>query len=97
MRAFNAENIPKPQGDFTFVEKLSWPVTIEIGCGVGKHPLQWAKENPDKQMVAIERTKEKFRKFENSYVEAGSPENLFIVHGDAVAWVAHFVPPAMIL
>lgn len=55
---------------------------LEIGCGVGYHPLQWALANADKKILAFERTTEKYEKAQRRFLNHGSPENLLIVHGD---------------
>jgi len=37
--------------------------TLEIGCGVGWHAITMAQRHPDWQILAVERTHEKYRKF----------------------------------
>lgn len=64
------------------------PLVVEIGCGVGLHPIQYATEFPQKNVVAIERTSEKFARFKGRIDH--HPElhrNLCAVHADAV----HFI------
>ena len=67
---------------------------LEIGCGVGLHPLRYAMKNPDHRIVAVERTKEKFEKFFRRYVNHDCPKNLFPVHADAEAVFNHYVADA---
>lgn len=69
------------------------PLDIEIGCGVGFHPLKYARENPDRQLVAFERTAEKFAKFAGRLKNHPPLPNLIPVHGDAVPWIAHAIKP----
>lgn len=61
------------------------PLVVEIGCGVGLHPIRYATEFPEKNVVAIERTEEKFSRFASRM--DGHPqlhERLAAVHGDAI-------------
>lgn len=88
MRIFKTDSIPMPRSQ---VVAPSHKFDLEIGCGVGLHPLQYAKANPDRTLVAIERTAEKFEKFQRRFRGNGSPENLILVHDDAVHWVTHRV------
>ena len=97
MRPFDPFKVPTPEGDFRFVLGLKLPFVVEIGCGVGKHPLSWAASNLDSHIVAIEKTNEKFRKFKNNFDKLGQPANLFPVHADAVLWVSKFVKEETIL
>lgn len=39
------------------------PLVVEIGCGVGLHPIRYASEFPEKNIIAIERTGDKFSRF----------------------------------
>lgn len=99
MRTFQVEKqIPPPESPaldrFRCLGDV--PVDLEIGCGVGWHPIRYAQENPERVLVAIEQTTEKFTKFD-ARVEANrrlgrSLENLIPIHADAVAWVTAFVP-----
>src|SRR5688572_18918623 len=67
----------------TLNENTNSNLSIEIGCGVGMHPLRYALANLDKKILAIERTTEKFKKFLQRYKNHGSPENLFPVQAEA--------------
>lgn len=58
------------------------PIYVEIGCGVGLHPIQFAKKNSDKYLLAFERTPEKFAKASQRYLNNGSPKNLKLINGD---------------
>ena len=88
MREFKKDLVPKPRDSRTFYYP-SMPLFIEIGCGVGLSPIQFSQANPNKYLVAIERTQEKFEKFERRYDTHGKPENLYPVFGDAVPWITH--------
>ncbi len=45
------------------LKTLNMPLDIEIGCGVGMHPLLYASAHPERFLIAIEKTREKFGKF----------------------------------
>lgn len=92
MRHFDPKKIPSPP-DFQKIKiNPAHPLDVEIGCGVGFHPLQYARKNPDRQLVAIERTKEKFEKFLGRIEHHPKLPNLIPIHGDAIAWIVHGIP-----
>ncbi len=66
---------------------------IEIGCGVGFHPIDYAKNNPERLLVAIEKTSEKFAKFLGRLEKHPQIKNVVPVHTNAIWWVAHYVKP----
>lgn len=86
IRKFNGSYLPCPQSCFSFDEDQKY--SIEIGAGVGLHACVFAKNNPDFQHIAIERTKEKFKKL-NNRCEKESLDNLFAFHDDGVNWLYH--------
>ncbi len=94
IRKFNKEKVPLPPFDtkslINFIQ-ASAHLSVEIGCGAGLHPLQWSKSHPSRQLLAIEKTKEKFRKFQARYIESGSPANLFPLHAHAVSIITHLI------
>lgn len=65
---------------------------IEIGCGVGLHPLQRSMAYPDRHLIAIEHTQEKYQSFNRRFEKHGSPVNLLPVHANAITWIDSFVP-----
>ncbi len=71
-------------------------VTLEIGCGVGLHPIQACLKNPQHFRVAIEHTSEKFARFWSrveSHRKAGKTlENLLPLHANAIEWVVRRTP-----
>ena len=91
MRTFLPSKIPRPKKIDCL--PLSFPAEIEIGAGVGLHAIQRCLSNPDIQLVAIEKTKKKYEKMKRRWENNGAPQNLKLVHAEARAWVAHFVPP----
>lgn len=78
---------PAPGSDF-----FTGPLDLEIGCGVGFHPLRHSKLQPERKIIAIEHTREKFEKFERRRLRHGSPPNLLAVHANAITWVHQFLP-----
>jgi len=69
-------------------------IDLEIGCGVGLHPISRAKEFPDRHLIAIEHTSEKFNKFASRMARHPELKNILPVHADAVQFVSSFVPDA---
>lgn len=96
-RLFQLNKIHAPR-DFQPFSAEFWQtknICLEIGAGKGKHALQFAKSNPDKILIAIERTQEKFLAMQKQANLANLP-NLYIIHADAIAWISHAVPPKSI-
>ncbi|WP_210009337.1 class I SAM-dependent methyltransferase [Aquirhabdus parva] len=98
MRMFRPEVFKAPR-DFErpdYFERLSddssLKVALEIGAGVGLHALTFAAQNPEVHLFAIERTAEKYQKFEQSHT-IQPLVNLTSIHADAIPWVIHAVPP----
>ena len=87
IRPFSAEKVPLPP-DFRPL-RFSAPLDVEIGCGVGMHSLRYARENPGRQLLAFERTAEKFQKFSGRLKNHEPLPNLLPVHGDAIPWITH--------
>lgn len=59
-------------------------VVIEIGCGVGWHPIQYSRTYPEKTMLAFERTRSKFSRFEARLAGHAPAPNLIPINGDAI-------------
>jgi tRNA (guanine-N7-)-methyltransferase len=97
-RLFRPEKVLKPKSldQFKLPSELSLPLDIEIGCGVGWHPIQYAKSNPDRFLVAIEHTREKFEKFRSRVANNQKFENLLPVHANAIAWITYSLAPASV-
>ncbi len=73
-------------------QPLATHLALEIGAGVGLHALSFAKAHPEVTLYAIERTAEKYQKFQQSFLAAPLP-NLLPIHADAIPWVVHALPP----
>ena len=78
VRSFSAGTIPKPRFPFEFDFVSTGLLDIEIGCGVGMHPLRYAKENPSRTLLAIEHTRTRFNTFKRSSI---SSKKLFSATG----------------
>lgn len=92
-RLFQIDKIRHPR-DFVAMPSDFWQsdnLCLEIGAGKGKHALQFASQNPNCQLIAIERTAEKFTAMQKLANHAHLP-NLTVIHADAIAWVTHAVP-----
>lgn len=91
MRQFKPEKLFKPR-DFIKPE-LTDNCYLEIGAGRGLHAVQFTQANPDKQLIAIERTRVKFEDFAKR-AKTDALNNLAPIHADAIPWVVHGLPPA---
>ena len=87
-RPFLADRVPAPVNGVDFHDPQQ-PLDIEIGCGVGLHPIQYAQAHPERYLVAIEQTREKFAKFQRRFTRHHDLPNLLPVHANAIAWVTH--------
>ncbi len=92
MRAFDKTNIPKPDVKVDIPTNYS-NLDIEIGCGVGFHPIDYAKNNPERLLIAIEKTKEKFDKFLGRLERHPKIKSVVPIHTNAVWWISHEVKP----
>lgn len=110
VRPFRKSQIAPPEhfADFRFPPgfgpESGKPLDVEIGCGVGWHPIRYALENSDRQLIAIEHTRERFEKFHLRWtrnqltqnVEPNRLTNLLPIHADAVRWITHALPPGSV-
>ena len=70
---------------------------VEIGCGVGWHPIQYATSFPDRNVLAIERTAKKFRSFAQRIETHTELHNrLCGVHADAVSFIDETLTESMV-
>ncbi len=95
-RAFQPEKLSAPR-NFSIPKIIQSdnkpPLVLEIGAGKGKHALSFAAENPDKHLIAIERTRNKFEAFTKLFNQQ-SLDNLTPVHADAIAWTVYAIAPS---
>ena len=92
IRQFQAQRMHAPR-DFISIE--NYPICVEIGAGKGKHALLFTAKNPEQQLVAIERTREKFIAMQKQHQLDGQ-KNLIPMHADALPWVVHALFPAQV-
>lgn len=88
-KPFKKDSVPHPKD-----EKHFSPATIqniEIGCGVGLHPIDYAKTHPEEHLVAIEHTRLKYEKFHRRF-QNHQLFNLLPLHENAISWITHKVP-----
>ena len=92
IRQFQAQRMHAPR-DFQAI--ANQPICVEIGAGKGKHALLFSASNPDKQLIAVERTREKFVAMQKQHGIEGQ-NNLQPIHADALPWVVHALFPAQV-
>ena len=95
IREFNVNALPV----FPEEQRLELPeppYDIEVGCGVGFHPIRYHLENPERTLVAIERTKERFDKFLRRVENHPTNEHLIAIRADALMWIVHHIPPGSV-
>ena len=91
LRPFRPDRVPLPKCDVDFPD-AGMEVDLEIGCGVGFHPIQRALNEPARQLIAIEHTKTRFSKLQGRLEGHPHIQNVIPVFDDAVSWVTHRVP-----
>lgn len=92
-RSFEAS---KKTGGKVSLDDDSRPLIVEIGAGKGMHACLYAKNNPEHDLIAIERTQNKFTAF-NNLVQSVSNEvvnldNILAVHADAIPYCVYALP-----
>lgn len=95
MRLFRPDALTVPRDFSPPILSTDRPTWLEIGAGVGMHALNCARQHPQIDLLAIERTAEKFHKFNQSFQQQAL-SNLRPIHADALPWVVHGLPPASI-
>ena len=92
IRQFQAQRMRAPR-DFQAINNS--PICVEIGAGKGKHALLFSQANPERALIAIERTREKFLAMQKQHQIEGQ-HNLTPVHADALPWVVHALFPRQV-
>ncbi len=72
---------------------LDRPLDLEIGCGAGYHPIQYALNHPHRNLIAIEKTVRKFTKFLVHFRKYPRLYNLYPIHANAISWIAKHIAP----
>ena len=92
IRQFQAQRMRAPR-DFKAIDNL--PICVEIGAGKGKHALLFTAEHPQDQLIALERTREKFEAMKKQH-QIEKQDNLTPIHADALPWVVHALYPQQV-
>ena len=92
IRQFQAQRMHAPRDFQTIANE---PICVEIGAGKGKHALLFSGQNPNKKLIAVERTREKFLAMQKQHDIEGQ-SNFQPVHADALPWVVHALFPAQV-
>ena len=89
-RIFKAHLVPRPQIQtqvpLLTQQNRNWE--LEIGAGDGEFSLNRASQDSSKNIIAIEKTRNQFKRF----TQKEKRPNLWFLHTNAVWWVTHFVP-----
>ncbi|MCM0606167.1 MAG: hypothetical protein KA715_08760 [Xanthomonadaceae bacterium] len=104
LRSFDPLKTPKPaiaQGLDAGLVRVYPRLEIEIGCGVGLHPIKRAALSQESLYVAIEHTRERYGKFERRLEnlrakDPGAIPNLIPIHANAISWISHHIEPASV-
>jgi tRNA (guanine-N7-)-methyltransferase len=93
IRRFDATTVPLPSaaGPAADFWDSTAPTDLEIGPGVGWHPITYAKNNPKRRVIGIEHSQARYESFARRHASHGLG-NLFPVHANAVHWITHHVP-----
>ncbi len=80
--------------------KSDLPLTVEVGCGAGYHPLAFVRANPRTRILAFERTTTKYEKanhrLRTHLAKSSEYERCLIIHGDAThLWSDLFLPKSL--
>lgn len=92
IRQFQAQRMHAPR-DFQPIENT--PICVEIGAGKGKHALLFSGLNAELQLIAVERTREKFVAMQKQHQIEGQ-SNLLPMHADALPWIVHALYPKQV-
>jgi len=92
IRQFQAQRIHAPRQFQAIAEQ---PICIEIGAGKGKHAVLFSQQHPELNLIAIERTREKYLAMQKQH-QLAPLNNLQVVHADAIAWTVHALFPAQV-
>ncbi len=94
MRLFKNPFVSDPiDSPFRVHKKDAQNLIVEIGCGVGLHPIQYAQQSPDDYIIAIEKTREKYLKFAGRVEHHPDIKNIYPVHANAQHWVPQNILP----
>jgi tRNA (guanine-N7-)-methyltransferase len=89
VRQFAPHRIPYPP--VGPVALPSGPICIEVGAGQGLFAVQFSQANPEKTLIAIERTQERFAKLHQRLIN-NHCQNVIPIRANAVNWITHCLP-----
>lgn len=92
IRQFQVQYLKAPR-DFNAINHPQ--IALEIGAGKGKHALQFAQQQPQMPLYAIERTREKYTVMQ-ALSTAAQLDTFYPIHADAIPWVVHALNPAQV-
>lgn len=96
-RAFRIDKLKPPRDysekDWQWIHDSDEPLILEIGAGKGKHAISYADNHPNTNIIAVERTLNKFQAFSKSVEDLNELKNLYPVHADVIAWSVFALPP----
>ncbi len=90
MRPFNAAAVPKPP--IGPVPLPNDPLFVEVGAGQGLFAVQFSRVHPEKKLIAIERTQERFAQLKQRIVN-NHCHNVIAIRANAVNWITHGLSP----
>lgn len=90
-RAFDKTKLPHLSNDLLqparqWLQRSSGELYVEIGAGVGLHPIRFAQDHPGTRIMAVERTADKYRSFANRVANHDLP-NLLAIHAEATVFL----------
>lgn len=93
MRLFKPEKIPHlpPLTPCWPLLPSTTAIDLEIGAGAGLHAIRYAQQNPERFLIALERTR-KAERFEHRLQNHSQITNLLAFRCDAIHWVTHQAP-----
>ena len=92
MRAFQADSVPHPKLLPSVIERIrSQDLDVEIGAGSGFHAVRYCSQNPERTLLAIERTHTRFAGLSQRSENHPAINNLIPVQADAVSVFTHVV------
>jgi tRNA G46 methylase TrmB len=90
MRPFNPDAVPAPHAGP--VPLPDGPIFVEVGAGQGLFAVQFARKHPEKTLIAIERTQERFARLKQR-ITSNHCQNVFPIRANAVNWITHCLSP----
>ena len=91
-REFKPTAIPRPDLPAEVARRLAQGgFDIEIGAGQGLHAVRYCQANPDRTLLAVERTHTRFARLNNRRLRHPELKGLLPLQSDAMSVIAHYV------